>query len=241
MVVQRLSMVDGTAGSVVGAATWCALHAQDAAIIVSVLCERLADSSVGARPSLLFVLHELLLSCAAGATVDAGKRATIGAIVALLPPAVAKALSVEGADTSELRSTLGQVIGWWESLRIFTSSWLEDLATVGCAAASPADHPSPSVEDHRDAEITTVAKLLAAYRAAKDTLHALQAEGSSTTAIENAREDAVTCLNAAIKALNEVSSKLSVQEMSELSTSSGTTAAAGTAVDLQDDVLGSFF
>ncbi|CUF96540.1 Hypothetical protein, putative [Bodo saltans] len=249
LVVQRLSIVDDTSGSIVGAATWCSLHAHDAAIIVSVLCDRIADVSVPSRASLLFVLHEMLLSCAAGATGDAGKRATVNAVASLLPPTLRRAFSVEGVDHSDLRNALSQVIHWWETLRVFSSAWLEDVAALGVHAMSPSQSGTNDgqQEDHRDAELAAVTKLLVVYRAAKDTMNALKAEGASPSAIESAKEDAVTCLNAAIKALNEVSTRLSVHEMAELSSSSAAGAlhapppSSSVASAEQDDVLGSFF
>jgi hypothetical protein len=246
LVVQRLSIVDDTSGSIVGAATWCSLHAHDAPIIVSVLCDRISDVSVAARPSLLFVLHEMLLSCAAGATGDSGKRATVNAVASLLPASLRRAFAAEG-DHSDLRNALNQVLHWWESLRVFSSAWLEDLAAIGAGAMSPTQSGSGDgqQEDHRDAELAAVTKLLAVYRAAKETVQILKSEGASPSAIESAKEDAVTCLNATVKALNEVSTRLSVHEMAELS-SSATGAAAvappsSTASAEQDDVLGSFF
>jgi hypothetical protein len=248
LVMQRLSIVDGTAGSIVGAATWCALHSQDAPTIVSALCERLIDASVPSRASLLFVLHEILLSCAAGATVDAGKRATINAVAALLPGTLKRALEMDTTDTTEVRAALAQVLGWWGGLRIFPTGWLEDVAQLmisGSPVHDAVEGQAAAHDDARDAELNTVAKCLAAYRAAKEHLRALTSEGADSQSIESAREDALTLLNSTIKALNEISTQLSVREMAELSheppASGSVPTATVPAPDIQDDVLGSFF
>lgn len=128
-VARRLDLVGSSSGSIVSVATWCALHAHDADVIVSCIDDKMrADTtSDGTRASLLYVLHELLLTCASRGTSESGKRAVLVAVSRTLLGTVDAILQKPHAEKTAFVLALEKVAGWWVILHILPKPWMTDL------------------------------------------------------------------------------------------------------------------
>lgn len=128
-VARRIDLVGTSTGSIVGVATWCALHAQDADVVIPYITERVQSANTldSHRASLLFVLHELLLTCASHGVPESAKGAVLIQVSRSLPPAVEAVLRLPSKANAGFVDALGKVLGWWELLRLFPTTWLDGL------------------------------------------------------------------------------------------------------------------
>lgn len=143
-IAQRINLVGVTTGSIVSTATWCALNASAADNIVSFLCERMRSVNTNevTRSSLLYVCHELVLTCVANGTSESGRRAVMLALSKYLPLAVRdvfaqirrrqeeerhELLSPRLNATSSFARALSKVIAWWTRLDVFPANVLNDM------------------------------------------------------------------------------------------------------------------
>lgn len=129
---RRLDLVGASSGSVVCAATWCALHAQYADVVIPCVCARLVapTTSDQVRASLLYILHELLLTCASSGTSESAKRGVLLAVARSLPPALDKVWQLaktSGESQSCFNAAVGKVVVWWAMLNLFPRQWLDDI------------------------------------------------------------------------------------------------------------------
>lgn len=167
-IARRIDLVNGTStGAIVSAATWCALHGQEADAIVAYMAEKMKqkETSDAQRGALIYVLHEVLLTCASRGTSDAAKRCILVAVSRLLPRAVQDTLRMHAAaDHTAFLLALKKVLEWWAMMRLFPAVWITQLqktvnqlqdASISNSAAAPA-------------AILQVADLLQRYQHAKE-------------------------------------------------------------------------
>ena len=247
LIEQRVNAVENTAGSIVGIAAWCTLHAAQASDIVGCIGERMCNSacSVDSRSALLLVLHEMVLSALSKGTTDVAKRAILSSICRTLPNVV-KRMRTLADPGSSFGSTLNRVLSWWAMLRAFPDVWIGELkAPVLSGSGGDA-----GVAD----ELRSVNRLLMNYKSARDAFDKLAgAEGAASSAIESAKEEAIqrlVTLQKAVDGRGGSSSSLASLLQSELVQLCGTRDESSTqnqtvelAVKVEDsgDILGSFF
>lgn len=240
---RRLQLLENNNGSIVATAAWAALNAADGHVIIAVVGERLASASTpnSTKAALLFVLHELLLSCAASATANAGRRVVIGAVMDVLPGALAAAVCESGntEDKTPLLDAVRRISSWWRALGLFPSAWLAEVFSAYKDDPAAAASPSLSNADHGVVSSDAVARATQQYHAAKDRYESMRrAEGAQADMLESAREDALRSLYALTNALEERKEKLAATDLRELN---GTEDNLGATMAPEDDVLGSFF
>ncbi|CCW63236.1 unnamed protein product [Phytomonas sp. EM1] len=129
-VAQRIDLVGSSSGSIVSVATWCALHAHDFDTIMGCIGDKLkADSTADTtRASLLYVLHEVLLTCAARGVSQGAQRTILTAISRTLPNYVDSVLQKSQVEAhASFIAALGKVLVWWDSLNMFPRAWIHNL------------------------------------------------------------------------------------------------------------------
>lgn len=240
---RRLDLVSGSAGSIISVATWCALQASSADIVMAAIDEKMRSTSTSGetRCALLFVIHELLLTCAANGIPETGKRSVLMAVSHTLPGTVQAVRALPGADVDVFEETLAKVVSWWSLLNIFPSLWMKQLNVRG-----DAERPTTSAGNASlPAQLRHVASLMAEYNGAKEEwLRSLQ---TSPARAASARGEALQQL---ARLRDVVSSKLNGgvsftawldAEQSALDGSVQNTAPPLVGQKEEDDVLGSFF
>lgn len=86
-ILQRLDLVNTTNNSVVATAAWCSLHAHDSTRILECIAEKMQSphTTYSQRTALVYVLHELLLSCSRNGVALESKQAVLLAARSMLP------------------------------------------------------------------------------------------------------------------------------------------------------------
>jgi hypothetical protein len=250
IIEQRISAVENNTGSVVGTATWCALHADQAQEIVTCVGERMcgASCSSDSRCALLFVLHELVLSAMSNGTTERAKRTVLSSIFRTLPNVLKRARGLPD-PSSTFAASLNRVLSWWSLVKAFPEVWIDELrAPILCGATA---------ESGVAEELRTVNRLLLSFNAARDSFNQLAAtEGADPTAVDAAKEDAVHRLVHVQKAIDGrggASTSLASHLQAELVKLCGSADLTTTGTELSEanqrtlkieddgDVLGSFF
>lgn len=193
--LRRLSAVDNTVGSIVGIATWCTLHSHQAHLVFSCLEELMTSDKTtsSARVGLLFVVHELLLACAANGVPRSPKEAVLVEATKALPSLLRRAAQLDGSE--EFRKAIGKVSRWWERLRLFAPPLITEMRAL--AAVEPS-----AVREVIPRELTVVANLLEKFNTSKLRLETLKGQhGADAVEVANAREEVVRRLIALQKAV----------------------------------------
>ncbi|KAH9578046.1 hypothetical protein LSM04_003458 [Trypanosoma melophagium] len=171
---RRLDLVSSSSGSIISVAAWCALQASSADVIMSAIDERMraASTTDATRCALLYVVHELLLTCAANGVPETSKRAVLLAVSRTLPATVRavrerrEAAKSEGVEKKEeekegggeaFEEALGRVGGWWARLNLFPRPWLAQLAG-----------PPQTARRSIPARLRNIAAVIAQYNDAKE-------------------------------------------------------------------------
>lgn len=128
-IARRVDLVGPSTGTIVGVATWCALHGADADAIMNYMAEKLKhkDTTDAQRASLVYVIHELLLSCATRGVSDSAKRSILVAVSRTLPRAVQDTLRQRAGDHTTFLIALQKATEWWAMLKLFPAAWLAQL------------------------------------------------------------------------------------------------------------------
>ena len=134
----RLSLIDGTSGSVIAIASWVCLHAMSARDILSVWAEQISQPGVDetTRIGLLHMLHEVILCCQQRSVNDAGVRSLLRAIAEFCPNAFGAIAGAKGG-TEDVRFKLAQVLQWWTVLRVFPPALLQEYKKVSFGEVDP--------------------------------------------------------------------------------------------------------
>ncbi|ORC85557.1 uncharacterized protein TM35_000341690 [Trypanosoma theileri] len=229
---RRLDLVSSSSGSIISVAAWCALQASSADVIMSAIDERMraASTTDATRCALLYVLHELLLTCAANGVPETSKRAVLLAVSRTLPAtvrAVRERKEKERREEKEeegggaFEEALARVGGWWARLNIFPRPWLAQLAGPPQAARSSIP-----------ARLRHIAAVIAQYNETKENSareEALQ-QLAQVRAIVDDELGGGAALNAWLDA-----------ERDALQGNVQNTVSPSTQQKEEDDVLGSFF
>ena len=228
LISKRIGAVENTAASVVGIATWCTLHSQKADDVLRCIGERMRSPATTSdvRVSLLFVVHEMLLSCVVKGVPEQGKHAIIQAVGKILPGSV-KAV----AEDPNFQASLTKVLRWWSSLNLFPVAWFDGLRPPTSRHTSlPATSVTPSA-------LLPIAKLMSKYESAKEKLNNAKERGDSTEQLSEAVSRRLSLLIKALDGRDE-SSPTGLLAVLEAERSRSSTA---TSDALKEDVLGSFF
>lgn len=110
------------------------------------------------RTALLYVLHELLLTCSRQGTPEEAKQQVVLHTRRLLLPALEVILSGNGSNVFDnsvaervaFLVALEKVIAWWGALRLFPAAWMDELQKlVHSSAVSREAETSLSVKVQR--------------------------------------------------------------------------------------------
>ncbi|EPY33865.1 hypothetical protein STCU_01901 [Strigomonas culicis] len=130
-VARRLDLVGTSTGAVVSVATWCSLHASDADLIFGCVAEKLAAEATEdhVRAGLLYVLHEVVLTCASRGAPEAARRGVLSAIGRHLPQAMEHfvRLNVLRVEKTTTTAAFERVLVWWSMLGLFPAAWLDAM------------------------------------------------------------------------------------------------------------------
>ncbi|KAG5489078.1 hypothetical protein JIQ42_00700 [Leishmania sp. Namibia] len=188
-VARRIDLVGPSTGAIVGVATWCALHGAEADAILSYIAEKMKykDTTDAQRASLVYVIHELLLSCATRGVSENAKRSILKAVSLTLPNAVKDTLRQKGSDHTTFLIALQKATEWWSMLNLFPAAWLTKLQSAvqdsqedaGCRTTVPS-------------ALMQVASLLQRYQHAKEqwvlNRHIKAEEGSSSGGVASGQD-----------------------------------------------------
>ncbi|CCW70060.1 unnamed protein product [Phytomonas sp. Hart1] len=144
-IAQRIDLVGSSSGSIVSLATWCALHAYDFDTIMGCIGDKLkADvTSDTTRASLLYVLHEVLLTCATRGVSQESQRTVLTAVSRKLPNYVEWVLQKPQVEAHRsFIAGLGKVLVWWDLLNMFPQAWIQSLRQKQQQAESPSQTPN---------------------------------------------------------------------------------------------------
>ncbi|RNF14761.1 uncharacterized protein Tco025E_05721 [Trypanosoma conorhini] len=163
---RRLDLVGGSAGSIISVATWCALQASSADIILAAIDERMRSASTRSetRCALLNVIHELLLTCVANGVPEAGKRSVLMAVSKTLPGAVQAVRALGGADAEAFEQNLVKVVSWWAILNVFPRTWIAQLG-VKKETEQPSDATGGA---SMPGQLSYIASLMSSYNEVKE-------------------------------------------------------------------------
>nr|CCC51713.1 conserved hypothetical protein [Trypanosoma vivax Y486] len=244
-VFRRLDLVTSSAGSIISVATWCALHASSAEVILGAIDERMRHPSTSSemRCSLLYVIHELLLTCAANGVHETTRRRLLMAASKMLPAAIQAVRLLDAPDSDEFERVLSKVMSWWSMLNIFPRAWIEQ---IGAKEIKTQFNEVEAGSSSMSAQLRHVANLISRYNEAKSVYqHALQ---TSSEAVQPALEEALERLAAVRAAVDdklEGGASLATWLGTEQGVLEGNAQNAGPAHKgqggEQDDILGSFF
>jgi hypothetical protein len=255
--------------SIVGIASWCALHADQSDAILDSICSRLVDVTVNisTKVSLLNLIHEMMLSCAVDGCSEGGKKA-LGAAVAQRLPVALETLGPK-EDLAELHDAVLKVTEWWSTLNIVPVIRLKAIrkpalkfkksrGSTGGASSSAQDGSA----QHVPQLLRNVLLLLTRYEGSKSRLVGLEgAEGTSEEDLQNARDDTKRRLRLLIRAIDGqravgggAQDDAVKEEGEETNTGGGgliqvlqgeldtlTASDPAETIDEKDDILGSFF
>lgn len=272
LINKRIGCVDTAMASIVGIAAWCALHADHSDAILQSICTRMEDASVavGTKVSLMYLIHEMMLSCAVDGCSEGGKKALSGAVAQRLPLAV-EALGPR-EELAELHEAVLQITEWWSTLNIISLDRLKAIrkpalkykkkqkgsASSSGSAGGGASH-SPSAGAHQVPPLLrNVAALLSRFEDSKQRLTALEgSQGASDEDIVNAKDDCKRRLRLLLRSIDGQQQRHVGDDDEEGAAGSGggggllqllqgeldSLTASGPAETIaeQDDILGSFF
>ncbi|KAG5490812.1 hypothetical protein JKF63_00934 [Porcisia hertigi] len=131
-IARRIDLVGPSTGAIVGVATWCALHGAEADAILRYVAEKMKhkDTTDAQRASLVYVIHEVLLSCATRGVSDNAKRSILKAVSLTLPSAVRDTLRHRASDHTAFLIALQKATDWWGMLNLFPAAWLTKLQST---------------------------------------------------------------------------------------------------------------
>nr|CCC93888.1 conserved hypothetical protein [Trypanosoma congolense IL3000] len=242
-VCRRLDLVGTSAGSIISVATWCALHASSVDVIMGAFSERMRDPSTSdsTRCALLYVIHELVLTCAANGVPEAGKRRVLMVASRVIPEVVVAVRALGTIDIDEFERGLSKVTSWWSMLNIFPRTWIEQLKARGDEALSREAVGGASIPT----QLRYVAGLMARYTEAKEEW--LRATQSSPERVALLRDEALqrlssirTVVDGKLEGGVSIASWLNV-EQSALMGSAQNVGASFVGKQEEDDILGTFF
>ncbi|CBH15859.1 uncharacterized protein TEOVI_000687700 [Trypanosoma equiperdum] len=240
---RRLDLVGSSAGSIISVATWCALHASSVDVIMGAINERMQDpaTSASTRCALLYVVHELLLTCAANGVPEAGKRRVLTAVSRVIPEAVTAVRALSPADSDEFERGLSKVASWWSLLNIFPRVWIDQLGARNDEVPSSESVAGASMS----AQLRYIAGLMSRYNEAKEEwLRALQTSPERAATLRGEAQQWLASVRAAVENKLEGGGSLATWLSAELSVLTGSAPNPGGSFvgkEEEDDVLGSFF
>ncbi|KPA81825.1 hypothetical protein ABB37_04089 [Leptomonas pyrrhocoris] len=181
-IARRVDLIGPSTGAIVSVATWCALHGAEADSIVAYVAEKMKhkETTDAQRASLIYLIHELLLTCATRGVSDSAKRSILIAVSRTLPRAVQDTLRQKTCDHTSFVAALQKATDWWAMLNLFPIAWLAQLKRTSQEAQEAAGHSTtvPSA-------LLQVAALMQRYQHAKEVWlhnkHINAAEGTSAT------------------------------------------------------------
>lgn len=139
IIFRRLDLSAGSAGtlsnnSVLEVTAWCAMHAAHSELILQCIGERIASASTSEaqRTALVYVIHELLLTCATRTATDDARQRLLAAVVNTLPAAVSAVVadSFPSSDTQSFKTALEKALDWWSRLQLFPSVWTARIRSM---------------------------------------------------------------------------------------------------------------
>jgi hypothetical protein len=164
-IARRVDLIGPSTGAIVSVATWCALHGAEADAIMAYVVEKMKqkETSDAQRASLIYLIHELLLTCAARGVSDSAKRSILIAVSRTLPRAVQDTLRQKANDHTAFINALQKATEWWAMLNLFPSAWLKQLHRTAQEAQEAVGHHTsvPSA-------LLQVAALMQRYQHAKE-------------------------------------------------------------------------
>ncbi|KPI87046.1 hypothetical protein ABL78_3858, partial [Leptomonas seymouri] len=164
-IARRVDLIGPSTGAIVSVATWCALHGADAEAIIAYVAEKMKhkETSDAQRASLIYLIHELLLTCATRGVSDSAKRSILIAVSRALPRAVQDTLRQKTSDHTSFVMALRKATEWWAMLNLFPTAWLAQLQRASQEAQETAGHSTavPSA-------LLQVAGLMQRYQHAKE-------------------------------------------------------------------------
>lgn len=181
-IARRIDLIGPSTGAIVSVATWCALHGAEAESIMAYIVEKMKhkETSDAQRASLIYLIHELLLTCATRGVSDSAKRSILIAVSRMLPRAVQDALRQKSSDHTVFVVALQKATEWWAMLNLFPTAWLSQLQRSSQAAQEAVSHHTAV-----PAALLQVATLMQRYQHAKEiwlqNKHIKAEEGVSTT------------------------------------------------------------
>ena len=197
VILARLSLVDGTSGSIVAVGAWIALHAGAAEEIFAQWAKLISnpESDDATRIGLLHLVHEVILSCQNRSIGDAGIKSLLTAMAKRCPGAFAAAAAKAG---NEFKAKLAQVLQWWTVMKVFPPTLLKELKTniLGDEVYLPVAGGQQGATASKD--LQPLLKLHAKYTTAKER-HRIATQSGDEDAIASAEEDLVRRLISLIK------------------------------------------
>lgn len=181
-IMRRLDLVTGSTNSIVAVGAWCALNAHEANSILDCISERLCSpqTSGAQRVGLIYVIHELLLTCSKKGTPEEAKQLVLVAVSRMLPKVLDTVLDgqfmpSDRSPATEFVLAVEKALEWWGLLKLFSPKWFH---TVEAKLRRIPSAAAPSGPDNCTAFITNVQRL--SYCLSK--YSELKARGSSADA-----------------------------------------------------------
>ncbi|GET93749.1 hypothetical protein, conserved [Leishmania tarentolae] len=193
-IARRIDLVGPSTGAIVGVATWCALHGAEADAILNYVAEKMKhrDTSDAQRASLVYVIHELLLSCATRGVSDNAKRSILKAVSLTLPNAVKDTLRQKASNHTAFLIALQKATEWWGMLNLFPAAWLTKLQVTVQEGQESTSHRTTA-----PSALLQVANLLQRYQHAKEQWvqnRSIKAEEARISSMLGSGQDASTPL-----------------------------------------------
>lgn len=176
--MQRLNLLNCTNNSVVATATWCSLHAHEGDCLLECIGERMKSprTTHAQRTALVYVLHELLLTCSRKGVAIESKQMVLLGVRQILPTVLKVVLGPtfsshqagpKGEDVkveddltdraiartppwgiSTFIDAVEKCLEWWKMLQLFSPPWLEEVREILRQARDPRFVTNSSSRDH---------------------------------------------------------------------------------------------
>lgn len=128
--MRRLDLVTSSSNSVVAVGAWCALNAHEANKILECIGERLCSTQTSGvqRVALVYVVHELLLTCSKKGMPEKAKELVLVGVSRMLPKVLDTVLDpqfspADGTPVTDFVLAVEKALEWWELLRLFSAKW----------------------------------------------------------------------------------------------------------------------
>lgn len=160
-ILQRLDLVNSTNNSIVATAAWCSLHAHEGHRVLECIGEKMQSpfTTPSQRTALVYVLHELLLSCSRNGVAQESKQMVLLGVRRILPATlkvlfhpsfVSRSVPTQGESVkkeeepgegeavtpssswglSHFLMAVEKSVEWWAMLQLFPKSWLNEVRAI---------------------------------------------------------------------------------------------------------------